>query len=214
MIRKILTITASVEVAVDENDVVNNIESAKELSEQTAEALEYLEDLGWKLKLEHLETEKEMNERVQYEKSQKNKNFTAKDVRVVKLDAGVRYWEDTDVNGEEDDCDDPKIPGVTEVDGEKHWVIEIDTKTGKIKNWPKGVTADVHYKTCDENVITFYNEYGDMLGEEYECYVPDFLCINDSGYGDYIIMEIDGEGKIMDFELTDEDIESLKENAF
>ena len=75
MIRKILTITASVEVAVDENDVVNNIESAKELSEQTAETLEYLEDLGWKLKLEHIETEKEMNERVQYEKSQKKSNM-------------------------------------------------------------------------------------------------------------------------------------------
>lgn len=207
MIKKFLTLTATVEVALDENDEVRTIEEAKELSETAAEAIEYLEDLGWKLELKHLETKDELNERLEYEKE--NKVFRAKDVRTIVVESGVRYWEDADVNGEPDDEDEPRIPCV---DGE-NWKIEIDTKTGKIRNWEKGVTADVHYKTCDDNKITLKNEYGDVLGE-YNCYVPDFLCIGESGYGDYIIMEIEADGKIVDFRFDDDDIETLKDSAF
>lgn len=207
MIKKFITITATVPVAADETDTVTTIEEAKDISVSVSEALEYLEELGWKLKLEHFETEEDMNKRVEYEK--KNRVFTSMDIKTIRVESHVRYWEDTDVNGEEDNKDNPTIPGAN---GEM-WEIEIDTNTGKIKNWPKGTTADVHYKTCDENKIIFKDEFGDVLGE-YECYVPDFLCINDSGYGDYIIMEIEEDGKITDFSFDDEDLEDIKENAF
>jgi hypothetical protein len=44
---------------------------------------------------------------------------------------------------------------------------------------------------------------------EYEGYVPGFMAIDDSGYGDYIYMTIDADGKILNWRFTKDDYNGL-----
>lgn len=133
------------------------------------------------------------------------------DIRFLKVDAGVRYWEDTKVNGVYNtDCEDtngtPTIPCAEFIGEQKHilngynwrWRPLIDIENGQIVNWKEGTSANVHYKVCDDfscelldagkNSIISYNDY-----------VPSVMCPADEGFGDYIIMNIDENGFIQDW---------------
>ena len=79
----------------------------------------------------------------------KIKVLTEVEVTTIKVNAGVRYWEDTEVNGESDETGE-MIPCR---EGDR-WKPIINIDTGKIENWKQGVTADVHYKVCDDGVYT------------------------------------------------------------
>jgi hypothetical protein len=61
------------------------------------------------------------------------------------VEAGVRYWEDATVMGQEDANGDlmPLVRG-------GKWCPIIELATGQIVGWPPGITADIHYKVCDE----------------------------------------------------------------
>ena len=112
-------------------------------------------------------------------------------VKYLHAEMGVRYWEDAKVNGEEDSEDAPRIPlkrGDT-------WEITVDLETGVIANWPEGVTADTHYKVCDDGIYRVLKEDGTVAVER-DGYVPAMLSPGGNGYGDYVIMKIDGNGKI------------------
>lgn len=125
------------------------------------------------------------------------------DMLIVKVVAHVRYWEDGEINGVDDDPGNPKMPCVTGIyDGSGwYWCPLIDVETGRIINWEKGVEASIHYKVCDECGLTIMK--GVNVLYEDEDYVPEFLCPKEEGYGDYIIMDIDGEGFIKDWRNTD-----------
>lgn len=133
------------------------------------------------------------------------------EAKFLKVDAGVRYWDDAKVNGEYDtNCEDSENPAAAptipcaEYVGEQNRVLHgenyrwrplIDIETGQITNWRQGTTANIHYKVCDDfkcdildadmNVIASYNDY-----------VPTVMCPKEEGYGDYIIMDIDENGFI------------------
>ena len=207
--KKILTINASVELEVPED--FENIDDVISTSENASNGIKFLKENGWDVDVSTLETKEERDKRLKEEK----RNYVPKisEIKYIRVRAGVRYWEDTDVNGEEDDDDNPRMPLVQEIDGEKNWVFDIDIKTGKIKDWPKGTTAETHYKTCDDNTISFIGHNGKVI-REVDCYVPGFLAIEDSGYGDYIIINIDGDGKINDFRFNEDDIEEIINDAF
>ena len=122
------------------------------------------------------------------------------DVKYLKADCGVRYWEDADVNGSADDEDEPAMPFATE----GAWRPTIDIETGVILDWPKGTTADVHYKVCDAGVYTLLDADKSEI-KQIEGYVPSIMFPEANGYGDYVIMKIDGDGKIANWvpDLTD-----------
>lgn len=109
----------------------------------------------------------------------------------LKASLGVRYWEDGDVNGKADDERHPTIP----LRQGAYWNIEIDLETGVIVDWPEGVTASVHYKVCDAGVYTLLDKDGTEIAR-IDGYVPSILYPEGNGYGDYVIMEIDGTGQI------------------
>ena len=126
------------------------------------------------------------------------------DVRYLAASCGVRYWEDADVNGVEDVNGD-LIPFR---DGNS-WTPTIDLATGMIRNWPKGVTAKIHYKVCDDGTYCLLDEF-DCLVTEIDGYVPNMMCPSGNGFGDYVIMNIDCDGMIegwvVDFiEFNDQD---------
>lgn len=112
------------------------------------------------------------------------------DAILLKVEAGVRYWEDGEVNGENDD-NGTLIPCR---DGDA-WCPIIELDTGTIRDWPEGVEAEVHYKVCDDGVYSLIGEDGEVL-KRIDGYVPSILSPGGDGYGDYIIMSIDGSGQI------------------
>lgn len=115
-----------------------------------------------------------------------------KSVRYLKADCGVRYWEDAEVNGVEDE--EGSIP----CRNGDSWQPVIDLDTGKIEGWPEGTTADLHYKVCDAGVYTLLDENRETV-KQIDGYVPKIMCPGGAGYGDYVIMKIGPDGVIADF---------------
>lgn len=146
------------------------------------------------------------------------------EIKFLKVRAGVRYPEDSEfievendhkVNYISDDAENPKMPFM-EVENDKYghkkfyWTPIIDLENGVIINWPKGVKVHVFYKVCDDFECTVYDEYDNEV-LHYEGYVPDFMAIEEEGYGDYIDMIIDENGCIQDWNITSSDIQPLME---
>ena len=151
------------------------------------------------------------------------------DVKTIAVKAVVRYPEDAEFIEEKlddqnrpynnyinDDEENPKMPFVeTEYDKYGHkrfyWQPTIDIENGLIINWPEGVKAHVFYKVCDEFECTIYDRSGNEV-LYYEGYVPDFMAIEDEGYGDYIDMVVDENGYINNWWVTPSNIQSLMED--
>jgi len=128
------------------------------------------------------------------------------ELKTLIVHAGVRYWEDADVNGVEDENGN-LIPCRVGDD----WKPIIDIDSGIIKNWKQGVKADIHYKVCDECGWDLLDENGNILLRAEDGYVPDTLCPAESGHGDYIIMNVDENGQIADWEFNVEDFRQEEE---
>lgn len=111
----------------------------------------------------------------------------------IEVEAGVRYWEDATVNGVNEDNDAPTIPFIK---GDA-WCPRIRLSDGVVENWPAGMTAQIHYKVCDQGQYWLSDAEGKRLMKWRGYYVPnDFLCHGDNGYGDYIIVAIGEDSKI------------------
>lgn len=134
-------------------------------------------------------------------------SVTTKSVVVVKYlraRCGVRYWDDATVNGVED-ADGSRIPlrDGTSADNDQSggfWCPTIDLETGIIENWPTGTTANIHYKVCDEGEYELLDADRNVV-VAIDGYVPQIMCPEGSGYGDYVIMQIDGDGKIANWQV-------------
>lgn len=114
-----------------------------------------------------------------------------KEVTLLKAAMGVRYWEDGIVNGKADSEDCPTMPFAAN----GIWRLVIDIATGKILEWPHGVTASTHYKVCDDGVYSLIDSNGDTVAEK-DGYVPRMLSPKKDGFGDYAIMDIGEDGQI------------------
>jgi hypothetical protein len=122
------------------------------------------------------------------------------EIKTLHVSAKVRYWEDATVNGVED-----TNGGLIPFRNGDNWEPVIDIDAGKVIDWPAGVTADIHYKVCDCGTYTFKDEKGEPV-LTHDGYVPDIMEQGDNGYGDYIIMKIDGTGQIQCWKPTIEDL--------
>jgi hypothetical protein len=120
----------------------------------------------------------ELNESIEHE------------VVTLKVSSNVRYWEDAEVNRIEDEHGDLIPCRIGDC-----WCPEIDIESGRILNWKSGTVASIHYKTCDENICQLINSNGECVFKS-DGYVPKIICPSGEGYGDYIIMKVDGSGLI------------------
>ena len=112
------------------------------------------------------------------------------ELKKIHIKAEVRYWEDAQVNGFED-VEGNLIP----CKENKNWCPIIDVDLGIIDNWIIGNYAKIHYKVCDGFMCNFIDNNNGFI-HFYEGYVPDFMCPNRDGDGDYIIMNINNDGVI------------------
>lgn len=118
------------------------------------------------------------------------------EVKYLFARCGVRYWEDGEVNGVED-TEGALIP----LRKDDEWIPTIDLHTGVILNWPVGTVADVHYKVCDAGIYYLLDEDKTIV-KTIDGYVPEMMCPEGDGYGDYVIMKIDAEGKIANWKVV------------
>ena len=127
----------------------------------------------------------------------KVKKIEEKEVSILSVSVEPRYWEDSTVNGIEDEggllipCREEDL-----------WCPEINLETGVILNWKQGIKANIHYKVCDAGEYILINKYGVPI-KEIEGYVPSIMCPENGGYGDYIIMNIDENGQIENWDNSD-----------
>lgn len=140
------------------------------------------------------------------------------DVKYLKIDAGVRYWEDGKVNDKEDDPSKPSMPFAVfcKKDDEKgiyldcyRWQLSIDVENGDIIGWPEGVSASTCYKVCDDGTYSLLDKNKKVI-KEVDSYVPDCL----GSYGDYIELNIDSSGHIENWHFTEEDIQDIIKGDF
>jgi hypothetical protein len=114
------------------------------------------------------------------------------DVTHIEVEAEPRYWEDATVNGIED-ADGALMP--LRRDG--LWCPKIRLRDGFIEAWPHGVTADIHYKVCDEGRYFLTDGTGARVARKRGDYVPDdILAVGERGFGDYIILSVNADGFI------------------
>lgn len=130
------------------------------------------------------------------------------EAKFLKIDAGVRYWEDGFINDQSDNnCNEtelaPQMPCASYIGDQNkilrgenwRWRPLIDIETGQIINWTQGVKAFIHYKVCDDFICDILDPDNDTI-TSYDGYVPRIMCPAEDGYGDYIIMDIDENGFI------------------
>ena len=148
------------------------------------------------------------------------------ETKFLKIKAGVTYPEDSqfievniDANGNarnnyiSDDEENPKMPFMeVEYDNYGHksfyWQPTIDIENGVIINWPKGVKARIFYKVCDDFICTISDE-NDNEVLQYNGYVPNFMALEDEGFGDYIDMVVDGNGTIKGWRFDNDSIKEI-----
>jgi hypothetical protein len=131
-------------------------------------------------------------------------------VKKLYVKAYPRYIQDASVNGDDELENNPKMPFMKFDERVKEycWEVNIDIDKGQIIDWPQGTTASIHYKVCDEGSYELYDE-NDKLITSIDDYVPSIMCPKEPGYGDYIIMDIDKNGFIQDWDADDSLIELL-----
>lgn len=112
--------------------------------------------------------------------------------KFIEVSAAVRYWEDTYVNGQED-----SLGNLIPCSNGDLWEPVIDLENGQIQGWPHGTKADVHYKVCDQGQYWLLDGHMNRIAKWRGDYVPnDYLCHGDNGFGDYMIFEVNEDGKI------------------
>jgi hypothetical protein len=126
------------------------------------------------------------------------------DVKWLHVWAKVRYWEDSMINDQEDETGDlvPCKEG-------SMWKPRINVETGEIVNWTKGTKAEIHYKVCDAGTFRLLDSESNQILMK-DGYVPSCMSPKESGYGDYIIMDIDENGIIADWSFSEEDIKDFQ----
>lgn len=113
----------------------------------------------------------------------------------LRASCGVRYWEDSIVNGVEDE-DGKLIPCKV---GDR-WKPLIELETGTILNWEQGVKAEIHYKVVDDGQYYLLDENKDEIIMK-DGYVPHIMSPKENGYGDYVIMDVDENGVIANWKV-------------
>jgi len=112
------------------------------------------------------------------------------EIKTLHVSAEVRYWEDATVNGIVD-SEGTLIP----FRNGDNWEPIILIDYGKIIDWPEGMVAQIHYKVCDAGEYTVKDYEGKEVFKT-DGYVPDILSAAENGYGDYIILQVEPDGRI------------------
>lgn len=102
------------------------------------------------------------------------------DIATLRISVPVRY-------------EDEDIPFDFPFRHNDNWTAYVDVDAGRIAEWPKGKTGDMHMKVCDAGEYTLFDRDGVTVAQR-AGYVPHGLIPGE--YGDYIILKIAEDGTI------------------
>lgn len=74
--------------------------------------------------------------------------------------------------------------------------LNIDPNNGMVLNYNLNKELIIYSKVRDEGHYTYFRENDTIIRDDVYEYVPDFLAIDDNGYGDYICLTITTDGFI------------------
>ena len=134
--------------------------------------------------------------------------------KFVRFTKEIDYWlEMVELNGKiYDQMDDvaawsnlrKDFPSLVNDKDEIELLINIEN--GHIENWPDGKTGDF----CTVKIVdTGHYELLDVAQRKLRVldgYVPEFLSIEDKGYGDYLEFEVDAKGYIKNWKFGDNEL--------
>jgi hypothetical protein len=89
-------------------------------------------------------------------------------------------------------------------DEDKFDIVEvmIDVDTKKVLGWNETVgEVSIFAKVCDEGLYKYYDKNANIVQTIDNEYVPDFLQVNEDGYGDYLNLTISKNGVIENFNI-------------
>lgn len=115
------------------------------------------------------------------------------DVKYLKIDAQVRYWEGAEINGEVNESG----KGVPFKNGDM-WQPIIDIDSGIVVDWPENTEASFYFKVCDAGEYSLLDSDMNVIISK-DGYVPDGLCHGGNGDGDYIIFKVGKDGVIENY---------------
>lgn len=95
------------------------------------------------------------------------------------------------------------------IDEDGNWCPKIDVSNGKIVNWEHNEAVSIHEKVRDSGSYTLIDSSGKAINDSENDYVPKCMCPQDSGYGDYIIMDISEEGFIQGWKFGQSDVDEI-----
>lgn len=79
-------------------------------------------------------------------------------------------------------------------------MIDVDRK--KVLGWNETAgEVTIFAKVCDEGVYKYYDKDANIIQTIDNVYVPDFLQVNENGYGDYLNLTISKNGVIEKFNI-------------
>jgi hypothetical protein len=79
------------------------------------------------------------------------------------------------------------------------WIATIDIASGVIQDWRQGTTGRVFLKVRDEGKYYLLDEKKEVLIKQEEGYVPNKLIPSEDGFDDYIDLDINEQGKILNW---------------
>lgn len=81
-------------------------------------------------------------------------------------------------------------------------MIDVDNK--KVVEWNETAgEVSIFAKVRDEGVYKYYDKDGNIIQTIEDEYVPDFLQVNENGYGDYLNLTISKNGVIENFNIDE-----------
>lgn len=97
------------------------------------------------------------------------------------------------------------------------WCPTIDVNEGKVLDWTPGFVLRTHFKICDKGVYVYsnYDESSQIVSKDCNLhYVPDWLCDFDEGYGDYMYIQINGDGTIENWDKLKRKLSNYAQKYF
>jgi hypothetical protein len=114
---------------------------------------------------------------------------TEVDIKYVVIDVPVKY-------------DDEDMPNDFPFRAGDQWRVAVEIETGRIIDWPHGVSHDLYMKVTDGGSYILLDEQQNEVACIVEDYVPHGVVPGE--YGDYIEMDIDENGIIKNWPDKDE----------
>lgn len=162
----------------------------------------------------------------------KCKAILERDIKYLNCYLIQDWWDGAEIshNGsefeevEEDGSNLPMLIPVTEeitkcksLQKEKAFKMIIDLETGHILNWEQGYAMKIYWKIVDQGVYEYCDSNMNIIEKLDTDYCPNFLAIEEDGYGDYIIINIDENGNIQNWHsesYMQDELQEIMNNIF